>query len=621
LLDLAPAPPESAHARGRSDLAPGAPESAPRRTWHSDQNASGSAADSSASDIQPAYSHGPADERLIAGLRFGGAAILLVLLLSGSGDFHSPAVRALAAGYVCYAGVALLISAVLPHWLLRHTNAVHAIDFIWTSVASTVGGGPNGHVSPFFVLVLAAAAFRWGLARTLFDGALVLLITMAQTGAAIAGLTPWAFELDLFLVSATYLGLGTAVLFGTLADRLHMARRQALVTAGLVSRLNRASGIGHAVADTLATIVDLLKATRVILVVEELHTGTLMLWRSHRKGNERISTSVWPLAAAEARQWLLAPAVPAPSELIVRGEGRAQVAIALSTDRPRATEWLSLPAKLAEEPASRVVLAFPFGSSGVWNGQLYIFDPRAHPRGEARLRFLSDLLRHVTPGLINLYLVRRLRSRAESLERARISRELHDGILQSLAGLEMRLEVLRRQAAPATPDLAREIAEIQGVIHGESLDVRQVMQRLRPTEVDARHLPAALSDLVQRFSRASEIGASLDWTVSRLALPPHHCSEVMRIVQEALFNVRRHSGATRVTVRVEADADAWALIVEDNGRGLGFTGRLTHEELETHRKGPRVIRERTSAIGGSLAVESSERGARLELTFPRLERD
>lgn len=620
MLDLAPAPPESAHARGRSDLAPGALESAPRRTWYSDQNASGSATDSSASDIQPAFSHGPADERLIAGLRFGGAAILLVLLLSGSGAFHSPAVRALASGYVCYAGVVLLISAARPHWLLRHMNAVHVIDFTWTSVASTVGGGPNGHVSPFFILVLAAAAFRWGLARTLFDGALVLLITLAQTGAAIAGLTPWAFELDLFLVSATYLGLGTAVLFGTLADRLHMARRQALVTAGLVSRLNRASGIGHAVADMLATVVDLLKATRVILVVEELHTGTLLLWRSHRKDNGRISTSVWSLAATDAPQWVLA-AVPAPSELHVRGEGRAQVAITLSTDPPRADSWLSLPARLSEEPASRVVLAVPFGSSGVWNGQLYIFDPTAHPRGEARLRFLSDLLCHVTPGLLNLYLVRRLRSRAESLERARISRELHDGVLQSLAGLEMRLEVLRRQAAPATPDLAREIAEIQGVIHGESLDVRQVMQRLRPTEVDARHLPAALSDLVQRFSRASEIGASLDWTVSRLALPPHHCSEVMRIVQEALFNVRRHSGATRVTVRVEADADAWALIVEDNGRGLGFTGRLTHEQLETHRKGPRVIRERTAAIGGSLSVESSERGTRLELTFPRLERD
>jgi signal transduction histidine kinase len=268
----------------------------------------------------------------------------------------------------------------------------------------------------------------------------------------------------------------------------------------------------------------------------------------------------------------------------------------------------------------KVMLAAPFTVSGVWSGQLYVIDPNGGPRGELRLRFLTDLMRQVTPGLLNLYLVRRLRTRAESLERGRISRELHDGVLQSLAGVEMRLEVLRRQTAPATPLLA-ELTEIQAAVHRESMDVRQLTLRLHSTDVDARRLPAALADLVQRFSRAAEIDGRLEWAAAQLPLTPHQCSEVMRIVQEALFNVRRHSGASTALVRVEADADAWALIVEDNGRGLGFTGRVAGMDLEVQRKGPHVIRERVVALGGQVAVDSSDRGTRLEITFPGLEQD
>jgi signal transduction histidine kinase len=289
---------------------------------------------------------------------------------------------------------------------------------------------------------------------------------------------------------------------------------------------------------------------------------------------------------------------------------------------PPSTPWIALPPAVLAVSEWRELLAVPFAASGVWNGQLYVIDPVARPRGELRVRFLAAIAQQITPGLLNLYLVRRLRSRAESLERGRISRELHDGVLQSLAGIDMRLEVLRRQAAASeSSDLADELGELQRLLQGESVDLRQLMLRLRPTDVDARRLPGAVADLIERFGRGGDIQARLEWAVSRLNLPPHHCSEILRIVQEALFNVRRHSGATRALVRVEADADAWALIVEDNGCGLGFTGRLTSEELELLAKGPRVIRERAVALGGLLSVESSDHGTRLEITFSREGRD
>jgi two-component system NarL family sensor kinase len=202
------------------------------------------------------------------------------------------------------------------------------------------------------------------------------------------------------------------------------------------------------------------------------------------------------------------------------------------------------------------------------------------------------------------------------LERDRISRELHDTVNQSLTGIEMRLEVVRRHAATTAPHVAAEVAEIQPLLTAQSVELRQLVERLRHDDLDARRLPGAVANFVERFGRHGDIDARLEWGVGHVDLPPQRCTEVSRIIQEALFNVRRHSGATRVRVRVESDVNGWTLIVEDNGRGFGFTGRLTDKELDLRDKAPRVIRGRVLALGGSLAIESSQLGARLEITFP-----
>ncbi|HYB53126.1 MAG TPA: ATP-binding protein, partial [Thermoanaerobaculia bacterium] len=102
-----------------------------------------------------------------------------------------------------------------------------------------------------------------------------------------------------------------------------------------------------------------------------------------------------------------------------------------------------------------------------------------------------------------------------------------------------------------------------------------------------------------------------------IALSPRIGIELARIAQEALVNVRRHSGAANVIVRLSVENGAGRLVVDDDGRGFDFTGRLTQEDLDAARKGPVIIKERVRSIGGTLAIESTPgRGARLEITFP-----
>jgi two-component system nitrate/nitrite sensor histidine kinase NarX len=99
-------------------------------------------------------------------------------------------------------------------------------------------------------------------------------------------------------------------------------------------------------------------------------------------------------------------------------------------------------------------------------------------------------------------------------------------------------------------------------------------------------------------------------------LRPTAAIELIRIVQESLVNIRKHSRATNVLVRLVQEGSTHRLIVEDDGCGFEFEGRLSAPELEARRTGPAIIRERARILGASLAVESFRgTGARIELTL------
>jgi signal transduction histidine kinase len=101
-------------------------------------------------------------------------------------------------------------------------------------------------------------------------------------------------------------------------------------------------------------------------------------------------------------------------------------------------------------------------------------------------------------------------------------------------------------------------------------------------------------------------------------MPQQVCREIARIVQEGLVNVRKHSRAHQVLVHLGASDNKWKLVIEDDGRGFPFTGRLSHLELDALGGGPLVIRERVRLIEGELAIESVRgRGSRLEISVPQ----
>jgi two-component system nitrate/nitrite sensor histidine kinase NarX len=184
-------------------------------------------------------------------------------------------------------------------------------------------------------------------------------------------------------------------------------------------------------------------------------------------------------------------------------------------------------------------------------------------------------------------------------------------------GLEMQTELVRRNAAGDRTILLQEISRLQVLLRKEIQDFRERMQILKPVEVEPAQLVKCLGDTVDQFQRDQLIPASFDADAQEISLPPRACTELVRVLQEALVNIRKHSGARKVLVRFGRDNGIWKLVIEDDGRGFEFAGRLSLAELNAAALGPRVIRERVRSIGADLVIESApDRGARLEISLP-----
>jgi signal transduction histidine kinase len=262
--------------------------------------------------------------------------------------------------------------------------------------------------------------------------------------------------------------------------------------------------------------------------------------------------------------------------------------------------------------------ASSFSFSQELSGRLFLLDPQFWSGREEELGFLQDLVRQITPAVYNLYLLRRLRSKAGAAERARLVRELHDGAVQSLIGVEMQVDVLRRHAPSGTDLMTNELERIQGLLREEVLKLRELMQEMKSTEVDARRLAGYLRDTVQRFQRETGIAARFVMDGDEIVLPQSVCRELARIAQEALVNVRKHSGAKQVVVQLLQDEGGWQLIIEDDGVGFPFSGRISQSELEATERAPTIIRERVRLIQAELTIESKPgRGSRIEIYVPQ----
>ncbi|HEX5526086.1 MAG TPA: sensor histidine kinase [Solirubrobacterales bacterium] len=196
---------------------------------------------------------------------------------------------------------------------------------------------------------------------------------------------------------------------------------------------------------------------------------------------------------------------------------------------------------------------------------------------------------------------------AQEEERARVARDLHDEVNQSLTGLLLRLEAAR-EAAP--PELEGEIAETKALANQAMRELLSLARQLRPTALDDLGLVAAIGGQVEQLGRG-EVDAQLETEGDFSDLGDDAQLVVYRVAQEALTNAARHSGAKRIEVRLRRAEDGGVLLdVADDGRGFAF------DESERG-LGIGGMRERALLVGGELTIESRPgAGTTVHLTVP-----
>lgn len=204
-------------------------------------------------------------------------------------------------------------------------------------------------------------------------------------------------------------------------------------------------------------------------------------------------------------------------------------------------------------------------------------------------------------------------------ERDRIARELHDSLAQVLGVIHLRLRALEPRAADgASHAIASELADIADTADEAYRDVREAILGLRETIPEETGLEGALREYLRKYHRQTGIAASLVCEGdTHGTLPPRSEVQLLRVVQEALTNVRKHSGARRVVVRIDCTGPAPVLTVEDDG--AGFDPARVAATMEGG-FGLTSMRERVEQIGATLDVHTAPgEGTTIEVRLPHEE--
>ena len=197
-------------------------------------------------------------------------------------------------------------------------------------------------------------------------------------------------------------------------------------------------------------------------------------------------------------------------------------------------------------------------------------------------------------------------------DRSAIANELHDSLAQSLVSLKMQVRVLDdtlRQDNEVA--IWKEMENIQAGLDEANIELRELITYFR-LPVDGNGVVSAIEKAVSRFRLTSSIEAVLQNHWPAVNLPVEYERQVLRIVQEGLANVRKHSGADMVRILLNQAYDARRVLIEDDGVGMS----LTLDEMDNH-FGLSIMQERADSIGATLQLESEPGdGTRIILTLP-----
>jgi signal transduction histidine kinase len=533
--------------------------------------------------------------------------IIFLALLALFEQPHSRGAQRSISFLTSYLILSLLV--VILDWMFRK-RSVHlplACDFIALCIFMYLSPSTVPAWFPY-LFVCYAAGIRWGL-RAAIPMAAVLSLSLVYL-TAFHGEMRWPRVISwIGLTAGTFLsGVGLAFLGGR--------SRRVDIENELFSRITATMQVDQGLAECLRLLLEELalafQAEEALLAYDDSDLERIFLWHLKSGVTERLSPENIPLTRADG--FLLDDMDATICWNSLEGEGSG-----FGWDRRNGRKLKTLPrlpSSTQQEFKLRSLMSVAFEQAGQPVGRIFLTNGR-QPFTREDLGWLERIARHLSPSLENVFLLRHMRARAIEGERSRISRDLHDGILQTLLSIEIQLDVLRRKVSHVPEQAVASLANLQQTVKNESAELRRMVTDLRPLRVQSADVVDLMRGFAERYRNESPLALDLLIDSAELHAPDRVCRELFQIYREALNNIKKHAKASHVVVKLTQDDSRLVLVVDDNGEGFSFAGKFTGDELDRLRLGPISIKERTRTVGGVLTVESNPgHGARLTIEIP-----
>ncbi len=314
--------------------------------------------------------------------------------------------------------------------------------------------------------------------------------------------------------------------------------------------------------------------------------------------------------AIEANDKVIGKVMRTGQSLIVRGRLRDQAAM-IAKAWPRLANYHS-------------ALVVPLRASYEVYGVIFIASPQPGVYGGEEMELLEALTNNAIIALQNAQLYQTISEerdkviKKEEEVRKGLARDLHDGPAQTLAGITMNLEVLKRMME-VDPNPARVLAEIESVTalaRKANHDVRTMLFELRPLILESQGLVAALEQYAQRFPPGDGMGVTMDTSRYTVRLPYRIESTLFDVIQEAVGNAKKHAGARNVLITL-AYVGGWAsATIRDDGKGFDVRAVTSNYE-QRGSFGLLNMRERATNLRGDLNISSTPgSGTSVVITIP-----
>jgi signal transduction histidine kinase len=413
----------------------------------------------------------------------------------------------------------------------------------------------------------------------------------------IIGLISWEKRLALDLVMAAAIVIFTAVMFRFVDEMQERLRRQNFELLALHSA-------GLDVTADLSLDVVLKKVVEQARGLVGAKYGALsVVDRDHR-----IVSFITSGISQETRDAIGPPPVGHGLLGIVLREGQ-RLRLKDLTQHPQSAGFPQ------HHPPMRSLLAVPIPCKGPFLGNLYLTEKTGAEEfsaddEETLVRFALQ----AGLAIDNAHLHEQVSDLAIAQERLRIAHEMHDGLAQVLGYVNTKVQAAEAyMKREKTEEAAEQLQQLATAARQAYSDVRESIVGLRTLPGPRRSMAEVLREYLDRWNEMS--GIETAFTIDPAShLRPSHELQLVRIIQEALTNVRKHARASKAKVEIRRDGSALIATVEDDGVGFNAEAPARHEFPQF---GLSTMRERAQSIGGTLTIESApDRGTRVIFELP-----